>query len=123
MHQTNDLILRDCNIDLTSANLKVSETNLEKLTVSNTTLQMPELRDTRENIIKLRSFRLAGMSTIPDNFKNLSQIDNLEEIYCDRIPHFMTRFLAQYGNRLQKLRQMTFDRSIKGLQPVTTLLG
>ena len=46
MHQTKDLILRDCNIDLTSANLKVSETNLERLTVSNTTLQMPQLRDT-----------------------------------------------------------------------------
>ena len=62
------------------------------------------------------------MSTIPSNFKNLSQIDNLEEIYVDRIPHFMTRFLSQYGGRLHSLRQVTFDRSIKGLQPVTSLL-
>lgn len=123
MHRTKDLILRDCKVDLTSApTSRRTSTNLERLTVSNTTLLMPETHETNKNVIKLRSFRLAGMSIIPSNFKHLSQIDNLEEIYVDRIPHFMTRFLAEHGDSLPALKQLTFDRSIRGLQPVTTLL-
>ena len=116
MHKTKELFLRDCRINLSLSPAKADfVTHLEHLSLSNTSLEMPSLQDPSKNPIKLRSFRLTGFSNIPANFKNLSQLENLETLYVDRIPHFMTRFLGEHGENLKALKDVTFDRSIEGL--------
>ena len=123
MHRTKELNLRDCRINLSLSPVKADfVTHLEHLSLSNTAIEMPNLQDPSTNPIKLRSFRLKGFSNIPANFKHLSQLEHLETLYVDKIPHFMTKFLGEHGKNLKALKDVTFDRSIEGLQPISTIL-
>ena len=95
MHRTKELHLRNSKINLSLApSIANKVTHLQSLTLSNTKFEMPNLQDPSKNPIKLRNFRLTGFSTIPANFKNLSQLGDLESLYVDKIPHFMTIFLG-----------------------------
>ena len=96
MHRTKELTLRGCTVNLSLAKTEAT-THLEHLSLSNSNLEMPSLQDPSRNPIKLKSLRLTGFSNIPSTFRNLSQLEKLESLYVDKIPHFMTNFLAKHG--------------------------